>query len=270
MQSWPNITPVEVAVVCSAALLLCFLPSVLALGDSRRQRRRGRALLAEVAAQRQAVETGGVIVSPEAFVGTAGGWTEAPQAVEAPVAIAPEASAADMAPAHESAAPVMVAPAAVETAAASGVLHAEPVPSTPSTAVPPAPAPEEPVLAPAHEPESHQAAAYTLRLDELRRVKLPSWPPQEVRDDPERKRVWDEAVRLADQPLITRMQLPSPRAAESACLSAVENNGSTLRLRFLLFADLWPVAAEQATAEAVFDVDSANGDVRAVVRSLRK
>ncbi len=41
-----------------------------------------------------------------------------------------------------------------------------------------------------------------------------------------------------------------------------------LRLHFLLFADMWPVAANQACAEAIFELDSASGQVRGGIRSL--
>ncbi len=247
MHNFPNITPAEVAVVCTAALLLCIVPNLMVWSDARRQRRRRRAELAQATMPRSASEES-TSVSPATMDAPA---SSEPEATQGEALQAPPVSSA---PTLESAAAVVAAPA-MAPGIELGAGNPEPMAaSTPAAVTPPEPGEEE--------------AIHDFRLDELRRVKLPNWPPQEVRDNPERKRVWDEAVRVAEQPLITSMRLRSPRLAESACLCAADSEGSVLRLRFLLFPELWPVAAEQATAAVVFEIDSGSGDVRSSVRSL--
>lgn len=240
MNNGPNINTAEVAVVCMAALLLCILPNLFVWSDVRRRRRS----VSEQLMQRRAVE-----VSVGAPVETMAAPLVADALAESPVEGAAVALEAPPAEASETAASVAATPI-------PEVTHAESVPTETR------PSPFAPI------PAADASARHALRLDELRRVKLPHWPPAEVRDNPEKKRIWEEAARVAEQPLITSMALKSPRVVESACLSEAESADSILRLHFLLFADMWPVAASQATAEAIFEIDSASGEVRGGVRAL--
>ncbi len=240
MHNFPNITSAEVAVVCTAALLLCIVPNLMAWGDARRQRRLRRAALAQTTMMRGSLEASAstTMLGVPASAEPAARHDDATGVVlEAPPPVAPVTE-------------TVFAPAIDRTAVSAESL----APSTDAAIVTSAPADEE--------------AIHDFRLDELRRVKLPNWPPPEVRDNPEKKRIWEEAVRIAEQPLITSMRLRSPRRAESACLCAADSEGSVLRLRFLLFPELWPVAADQATAAVTFEIDSASGEVHSSVRSL--
>ncbi len=260
MHNWPNITPFEVAVVCTAALLLCIMPNLLAVADVRRRRRQQRAAAEESVMQRRATEMAESSVSQGTTATTATAATaetvptDSVTEASAPATEATTAAASlpESAPATP---PASVAPHVTEVAAALQHEVADPAPAQVARATAWPESTEEPTVC-------------TLRLEDLRRVKLPNWPPAEVRDNPERKRLWEEAVRVAEQPLLTAMAVDSPRRAESACLGSAESDGSVLRLHFFLFSDLWPVAAEQATSEALFEVDSAAGSVRARVRSL--
>lgn len=250
MHNWPNITPFEVAVVCTAALLLCIMPNLLAVADVRRRRRQQRAAAEQAVMQRRAAEMAESVVAKET-AGTAE-TTATGTSMEGSVPSLESASPAS-APESTSTPPPPVVP---PMAGSVEVEQAELV------------APPSAEVASFPWPESTEPTVCTLRLEDLRRVKLPNWPPAEVRDSPERKRLWEEASRVAEQPLLTSMAVDSPRRVESACLGSAESNGAVLRLHFFLFSDLWPVAAEQATAEALFEVDSAAGSVRAQVRSL--
>ncbi len=257
MPNMPNITSIEVAVVCTAALLLCIMPNVLVWADVRRRRRVARlARNADMTMERRSVDVAGAgVASPLTVQEPAVDSSDAPQAVESDaVAIA---AAEATAPSSAMAPLDIVADTAVETP----VVEESPAATTPASSQSATPARFA-------MPVTDESARYTLRLDELRKVKLPNWPPAEVRDDPEKRHVWSEAQRVAEQPLIASMPLKSAREAESACLSAAESEGSILRLHFLLFADMWPVAATQATAEAIFEIDSATGQVRGAIRAL--
>jgi hypothetical protein len=46
----------------------------------------------------------------------------------------------------------------------------------------------------------------------------------------------------------------------------MHRSGEICELRFLLFPTLWPTAAEQATAEAVFEIGAAGVTAARVVR----
>lgn len=248
MHNMPHITTAEVALVCTAALLLCILPSLIAWGDARRVRRQRRIAANEIQ-RRSLVEAA---MPPVQNMGSAP--LSAAEAERAPLPVL-EAPIEVAAPAPAEQEPTS-SPEPIAAAAPTASLDTEaPVVTEALPLEVPAP------------PMVEETAICTLRLDELRWVKLPNWPPAALREDPERRRLWEEGQRVAAQPLITTTALPSPRQAESVCLESVESNGSVLHLRFLLFPELWPVGPDQATAVAIFEIDSANGEVRSRIQS---
>ena len=251
MQNLPNVSPMELAVVCAAVLLFSIAPAVLAWNEQRRRRR----MLLERA--RLVVESGGAL-------GEAG-----MQAVS-PVAL-PEREVEAQTP-HEPMAASLPTPSdapidmVTETPDTMGAPLTTPL-WTDAVAAPPAA--DSPHAAAAGEGSSPAVSGrYSLQLQDLRRVRLRDWPPATVRNDPERSRVWQEAQHAADEheSSIGSTILSSPYPAQSTCLGAAEAEGSKLRLRFLLFPVLWPLAAEQATAEAVFEIDRASGAIHSWVQ----
>ncbi len=236
MQNLPNITPVEVVTVGSAMLILCVAPAVLAWSDVRRRRKALRMTLA-----REAAVPPQPAAPPE--------WrnelplTVVADGIAAATAVPPAAAVFEVP--TETAVPAMV-----PEPAAALVAENEPSPAAPD----------------ADQPRCQFC------LQELRRVRLPDWPPADVRNDPLRGEVWREAERLAEhrQREITAMPLSSPQRAQSSCLGAAEADDACVRLHFLLFPVLWPSTEAQATAEAVFEVDRTSGAIRGWVNSLRR
>jgi hypothetical protein len=250
MQNLANIKPVEVVVVGSALLVLCVAPAVLAWSDARRRRK----VLARAAVPEPVVSAPPPVAAAAtpSLADVQQVWDEPTVTVDADMLPAP---AAPLQPAAEFALPV-------EPPAAA------PIDAPPAVAEAPAPPPAEPVR------EAQTVAEpprYQFCLQELRRVRLPNWPPAEVHDDPARSAVWREAERLVvqRQQEINAMPLASTQRAQSSCLGFAEADAAGMRLRFLLFPLLWPSTEEQATAEAVFEVDRTTGEIRSRVNPRR-
>jgi hypothetical protein len=251
MQNLANITAVEVGVVGSALLILCVAPTMLAWSDAWRRRRvlakaASEAAAREVAAREAAVPAPSAPTSDEIQQR----WDAPTVTVDADVLDAPPALAADAA--------VFAVPESTPAAAPT-----EAAPATESTE----PAPVEPVNEP---PAPVEPQGIQFCLQELRRVRLPNWPPAEVQEDPLRSEVWREAERLAalHEHEIGAAPLTSPHPVHSSCLGSAQADAAGMRLHFLLFPVLWPSTAEQATAEAVFEIEP-DGKMRSHVNSLR-
>lgn len=101
-------------------------------------------------------------------------------------------------------------------------------------------------------------------LIEMRQARLPDWPPAFVRHAEDLRRLWEEGERLAAKfdRVISTADLAVPQQMQAAALAGVETDGRLYRLHFLLFEDLWPGAAAEARARAVFEVDPQSGPVR--------
>ena len=256
MQNLPNILPMEVAVVVAAALLLCGGPAVLAWSDERRRRRRERERLAEE--RRAAMPAAEVAIASM----PAGSGEPVVALPEVPPQAAPEMMPMVEAAVEPSAAPFDI-PNDVAEAAALPVPDSMP-PALEAMAPPPV---EQPQGDSAAFDATVPSARYELHLDELRRVRLPDWPPEAVRHDSQRLAVWREAEQLAEahHAAIGATPLHSPYRAQSSCLGGAESEGTRLRLRFLLFPMLWPVSDTQAVAEAVFEMDRDGGNLRSWV-----
>jgi len=270
MQNWANITPVEVVAVGSAMLVLCVAPTVLAWSDTRRRRKALAQAAALEAAARAALIPPPVEPPPVAaavapsLMDLQVTWDEPTATVntdllDAPVAAAVAAAALE--------APV---PAPVEPPASLAEAPAVEAAAEPPQPIEPAiesPTPAEPMDEPAA-----VGAPFAFCLQDLRRVRLPNWPPPEVNDDPVRSAVWRDAERLAAQhaQAIGAAALTSPQPVQSSCLGAAEADGTCTRLRFFLFEVLWPSTAEQAIAEAVFEIEADGATIRSSVRRLRR
>src|SRR5262249_50774453 len=108
------------------------------------------------------------------------------------------------------------------------------------------------------------ASACRFRIEDLREARVGDLPPASVRNDPERAQSWHAAERVAQEHwrAIASATIVSPYPAQSTCLAAAEMRGSTAHLRYFLFPGLWPVAAHQAVAEAVFELVPAQDEIR--------
>jgi hypothetical protein len=250
MPNMPNITPLEIAAVAAAVLLLCVTPAVVAWSDER-QRRRLR-LQATAALPAEPAAVGRTDATP--------GWYE--PATPSAAADEPTDSlwlteaAADAINEQRRAAPEQ------DIAAGRG----DPIaPSDPGVMPLRPEAPDEAVPVP-------DAVRHRFQLQDLRRVRLRDWPPAAVRNDPARARVWHEAERVLQEhyAAISSTVLSAPHPAQSSCLGSAEEDGANLRLRFLLFPVLWPVSEDEAVAEAVFDVDRGGGEMRCRVERLKR
>jgi hypothetical protein len=255
MQNLTNITSAEVVVAGSALLILCVTPSLVAWSDARRRRKAVAAAAARealaAAAERAALAAAAAPLEPSpplSLLDPQQLWDE-PTATVA----AAELDAAQGVPA------AVEAPAAVPPPVVASPVALDEVPAPPAEVLAPPDAATESVAAPAAD-----APHFQFRLDDLRRVRLADWPPAEVQDDPARHEAWRNAEQLAAerQRDIGALLLDSPQPAQSSCLGSVEAAATGTRLRFLLFPALWPTTAEQATAEAVFEIDSAGGEIR--------
>jgi hypothetical protein len=93
-------------------------------------------------------------------------------------------------------------------------------------------------------------------LDDLRHARALETPDREALGDPERQQSWEEGLRLAEAHAaeIGRMPLAASFQPQARAFHDMRRVGEIRELRFLLFATLWPTAAEQAAAEAVYDV----------------
>jgi len=112
---------------------------------------------------------------------------------------------------------------------------------------------------------------YRFRLDELHGASLSDWPPAAIRNDPERRRLRQEAEQAmqAHAARLRSVVIASPYPARSYCLGAADVDASELRLSFLLFPVVWPVSQNQAVAQAVFRVDGLTGTIHGWVDALR-
>lgn len=252
----PTITPAEIAILVAAVLLLYAAPFLLTmLEDSRRRK-----------AERWAgPATASVPFSPVADT--------APVADESLVdAVTNQASeaAAGEGPAAVEVPPAPENPVTGTAASVTAVSHAL---EAPAFEVAPAAA-DETVSLPAavtytgYNPPTatpfHGNDGERFRLEDLHRARLADWPPETVRSNPARHQLWTEAERLAaaHDAVISSSVLDAPCAVRSACLGGIERGPSRTCLHFLLFPDLWPASPEQAVARAVFEIDSASGEIR--------
>jgi hypothetical protein len=250
MTNLPNIMPLEVAAVGGAVLLLCVVPAVLSWTDGRRRRR--------LAAQQAAREIESSLAVSE---------VAAEQKPE-PAAALPYDEVAAVEPPAE---PVGCWDAEMDDTTLAAPQQEMAAPEVVSAAAPPVA--ESVQDQPRSEPVPLQEPArYPFQLQDLRRVRLRDWPPAAVRTDPERSRVWREAEQVAQEheSAISSAPLSASYPMQSSCLGAAEAEGSKFRLRFLLFPVLWPVTEDQAPAEAVFEVDRAEGVLRSWVEVRRK
>jgi hypothetical protein len=284
MGNMPHVTPVEIAVLGGAVVLLYIVPALFTLGAAWRRRRLARATAARAALELAAAQWEATAPSVE---------SEGAPALGAPAEGAPE-SPGDW----ESEIPVVgdavTPPVAVEAATShSGAPDAAALPETAESGAPvPAPdaAPEAPsfvppvasALAPAVAAASLRGAgpleihandtssAYRFRLEDLRQARLADLPPVAVRNDPELARSWREAEQAADQHwrAIASATIVSPYPARATTLAAAEIIGSTIRLRYLLFPLVWPIAVHQAVAEAVFELIPERDEIRGWVDAL--
>lgn len=244
MGNLPNITQAELAVLAAAVLLLFIAPGLLLWTDERRRRRVQLATLAAEAAAAVSVPVAEAILPMP----------------EVAIADADSADAPQIAPIIAS---LMDTPAADDT------------PSLPAAAIETHDAPE-PVASHADEPPIELLplsgpVRHRIRFDELHRVQLPDWPPEAIRNDPERSRLRLEAEQAAAQfqARLSAALLASPYPARSQCLGAADADAAELRLSFLLFPVLWPVSQNQAVAQAVVRIDRGTGEIRGWVDALR-
>jgi len=260
MQNLPNIAPAEIVVVGAALVLLCFVPAVLAWSDRRRAHRLQQQALAAAAA----TWAGAPMATAEAgldqpVAGDAAETAGTTEPFPEPSGFPTPAAAVDI--------PVAEEPSFTELAAVTAARVSEPAPAMAE----PAPEPEAAAgltpPAPAPEPRRYQC-----QLQDLRQVRLRDWPPASVREDPERFRLWHQAEALAHEhrSAINTAPLASPVAVQSCCMGAADTDGLKHRLRFLLFPVLWPVAEDQAVAEAVFEIDTAGGEIRSWVEARHR
>jgi hypothetical protein len=244
MANLPNITPTEMAVLAAAVVLLFVAPAVLSWADEHRRRRLQRAALAA-----EALRVGSTLEAT-------GPLPDAP-ASEPPPAEALQHADAAYAPPPDA---VAVLPTMEPGSMPGPVLATEAAAATP---VPPAIPPE---LQPLSGTPRH-----SFRLDDLHLAQLPDWPPVAIRNDPERSGRRREAEQAAG-PYWTRIRetlILSPYPARSYCLGTADAEVSELRLSFLLFPVVWPVAQDQAVAQAAFRVDRITGEIRGWVDALR-
>jgi hypothetical protein len=289
MQNLANITAAEVAVAGSALLILSVAPTALAWSDAWRRRRALQVAAREAAAREAAAREAAareaasceapvqaLIIAGADLMAPQQPWEEPTVTVDAGVLGSPGsvvAGAGDE---------VVEAPAAAQTELPPAAEVREPRPAAevrepvqigelPEPALisePPDLPPAEPVSEP---PAPVEAPRFQFCLQELRRVRLPNWPPAEVRQDPARSEVWSEGERLAAQHQreIGAAALTSPHPAQASCFGSADADAASVRLRFLLFPVLWPSTDEQATAEAVFEINRADGTIRNWVNSRR-
>jgi hypothetical protein len=241
----PNIMPMEVVAVSAAFLVLCVMPAVLGWVGTMRRRRAAREAHAERAATAMMVAAG-----PLADI-TA--HEPEPTVASAETVLTPHPAASAQLPDATTASPL------------AALLPREPDQEPPAVvAVAPTAAEEADEALALAAPVSSPEALHEFRLRELRRARILDWPPAAVRADAERNRLWQEGVRLASehQARIETATLAASFVPQSACFGAAEADGQKLRLRFLLFRDLWPVNEAQAVGDAVFEIDGSTSAMR--------
>jgi hypothetical protein len=254
MPNMPSITVTEVAVVSTAVVILYVVPLVLATIDQRRRRRLAiwagtvavselpdhpPAAVADVGVASatageapQRLDLGGA--GPDDATSTAGEDGVTAPAVEMPELAAPVA-------ANESASPTAEPGIGNTTAFCTDT--------------------EGPVF----EPFVGDAGC-PFRLEDLHRVWLPGAA------EAAHSHLWRDAERVAEthRAAVFGYVLRCPYPLRSACCSAVEQDDSTLRLRYLLFPSLWPVSRDQAVARVLFEIDTQTGAVRHRLDALRR
>jgi hypothetical protein len=247
----PVITRMEVAVVAATVLFLCITPVLLAWSDARRRR---RAMRRE---QALAVPTHVSPVSPD-FASTTGEASERLSDLPVREPAMPELAAADARPADAAPPPAAIEPVSLVEPPSPVPRAVEDVPSAAPRLSDAVPALQVAAFTP---PPVIPQGADSCQLIDLRQARLPDWPPDSVRRDAERRRIWEEGERLETrfdrQISTTTLSLPSPMQATT--LGGVETDGVLFRLHFSLFEELWPTAPSQAAAEAVFEIDPAAG-----------
>lgn len=243
----PHITSSEIAVVSAAFLFFYVVPTVLAWSDHFRERRLRRQAPLEL----QPESTAGHDTSlPPESVPTSDLTATIPTVPNGDDATTDEGAGAEQTAGGEAA---VEAGAQPETAAGASV---------PAEARTAALVPElQPLVGPAR---------HCFRLRDLHRAQLPDWPPDVIRHDAERSRLWDEAERVAEEQraAIESVAIHSPYPARTVCLGAADIAGSTVRLRYLLFPSLWPVSQNQAVAQAIFEFDRTCAGIRGWVDAL--
>jgi len=237
IENAPRISPLEVVLLAAAVLFLYVVPFVLAWSDGWRRRRVERAALAAQIAESAAAAAPVFAAASEPHLGE-----PAAQTSEYVVPVVPAENA-------------IPEPAMEELS----TVEAQGSPEGRSTVA----------LVEIHPLEG--PTRHRFRLDELHRAGLPDWPPEAVRNDPGRHRTWGEAEQIVEHcwDRIRGVVIASPYPARSACLAAAETDGGCFRVRFLLFPVLWPVTADQAVAQAIFEIDPVAGPIRGWVDALR-
>jgi len=240
----PNILPMEMVVVGAGFGVLCLAPAILAWVEAARRRRAERAAHA-IAVALPTVDASGVELGLSARDDARLVPEEHPT---------PEPSRVLM--------EVPPLPIAVPTATEPVV--AEPGMVTPYStpfAAQPSPTAAESAGAPSVESGGR---SYEFRLQDLRRARILDWPPAAIREDAERNQSWQEGQRIASahQTQINATTFTASYMPQSSCFGAAEAVGTRVRLRFLLFRDLWPVHENQAIAEAVFEIDGPGNEIR--------
>lgn len=107
--------------------------------------------------------------------------------------------------------------------------------------------------------EVPEQPVHCFQLDDLRRVRALEVPAAGVAGDRLREQEWEEGLRLAETHarVIGSTVLAASFRPQARSFHGVRTAGGRRELRFLLFADLWPTAADQAAAEAIFEIGEA-------------
>jgi hypothetical protein len=286
MSNMPHVTPVEVAVLGGAVVLLYIVPALFTLGAAWRRRQLARASAARAALELAAAAQWAETAPPVEFEGAPplGGAaaevvSESPRDWESEVQVGAETVTPPVAVENETSDSGAPGAAALPETAGSRAPAPEPdaAPKTPSFVSPVASR-----LAPLVTAASlrgggsleiranDSSSAYRFRLEDLRQARLADLPPVAVRNDPELARSWREAEQAAEQHwrAIASATIVSPYPARATTLAAAEVSGSTVRLRYLLFPLLWPIAVHQAVAEAVFELIPEQDEIRGWVDAL--
>jgi hypothetical protein len=268
----PNVTMPEMIVLAAAALFLTITPAAVAWSDAMRRR---RALAAS--------PVGGAAATASLLPPLPAPVLETPLLVETMVAAeeieAPAASPDilsdwDAAPAYaasEETAKLAPDDVDVVTAAAPAALTAsQPQASMELPAAAEAPPSAQWVsVGPLAAPEPAADGARRFQLLELRQARLATWPPAAVWEHPEHRRLWEEGERLAAKydREISSATLSWSQQLQSTAYGGVDTDGTTYRLRFLLFEEMWPPSADQAQAAAIFEIAPTAGVSRSWVQA---
>ena len=265
MQNLPNITSVEGVVVGSAVLVLWWRRRG-GWSDARRRRK----VLALAAAREAAWRGGGL--AREALVGTAPPGMAGRRAEPGGSAELWDEPTVTVGADALSAAPPQPADAIVFEAPAEPPATIEALPSTPVEAPPPAaeaplpvqevPAQEVAVSAP---PPAAEAPRFPFCLQELRRVRLPNWPPAEVRrtrcaarrgapaNDWRRntrgtsvRRRWSHGGRSSRTVWVRRKRLRERRSCTSSCSRCCGRPASSRQLPKRCSRSIWAPARSAA------------------------